>query len=326
MERILQQFLFLKMNKRKLGITGLEIAPFVFGGNVFGWTVNEEKAFKLLDQFFENGFNMIDTANSYPNWVPGNKGGESETIIGKWLKRSGHRKDVIIATKVGAEMSPGKKGLSKKHILEEVEASLKRLQTDYIDLYQSHYDFPQTPFEETLSAFDKLIKEGKVRFTGASNITAERLQEAIRISKAKKLYQYKTLQPRYNLYEREFENAYAEVVKENQLGVITYSSLASGFLSGKYRSEKDFSKSDRGKGMKRYVNKKGLDILNALEIISAKYQCSFATIALAWILKNPLVTAPIASATNETQLSELMKSANIKLNQEDINLLNAAGK
>lgn len=313
------------MYKRKLGNTELEIAPLIFGGNVFGWTINEEKSFQVLDIFFENGFNCIDTADSYSNWVKGNKGGESESIIGNWLKKTGKRKDVIIATKVGAEISPDKKGLTKKYILEEVEASLKRLQTDYIDLYQSHYDFPQIPFEETLEAFDHLIKKGKVRYIGASNISAARLEKSLEVSHEKKLYQYKTLQPKYNLYDREFETEYAQVVKKYNLGVIPYSSLASGFLSGKYQSEKDFSKSTRGKGMSKYLNKKGFAILKVLEDLSAKYKCTHATVSLAWLIQNPLVTGAIASATNKTQLHELMQSTEINLNKEDIELLNSVG-
>jgi aryl-alcohol dehydrogenase-like predicted oxidoreductase len=313
------------MKKRKLGNTDLEIAPLIFGGNVFGWTANENTSFQLLDIFIDNGFNCIDTADGYSVWVDGHKGGESETIIGNWLKKSGKRKDIIIATKVGWEISPQKKGLSKKYILAEVETSLKRLQTDYIDLYQSHKVDPHTPIEETLEAYDQLIKDGKVRYIGASNFTPDRLEESMNISKEKKLPEYKTFQPKYNLYDREFETEYNEVVQKYNLGVITYSSLASGFLSGKYQSEKDFSKSMRGGGMKKYLNKKGFSILKALNDLSEKYKSSPACISLAWLIQNPLITAPIASATNKSQLHELMQSTEINLSNEDLELLTKAG-
>ncbi len=313
------------MKKRKLGNTDLEIAPLVFGGNVFGWTIDEKTSFRLLDTFIANGFNCIDTADGYSVWVQGHKGGESETIIGNWLKKTGKRKDIILATKVGWEITPEKKGLSKKYILAEVETSLKRLQTDYIDLYQSHKDDLHAPIDEALEAYDQLIKEGKVRHIGASNFTSKRLEESMKISEEKKLPQYKSLQPKYNLYDREFETEYAEVVKKYNLGVITYSSLASGFFSGKYQSEKDFSKSARGGGMKKYLNKKGFDILKTLQDLSVKYNCSPASISLAWIIQNPLITAPIASATKEKQLNELMHSTEINLTKEDIELLNKAG-
>ncbi|MDQ2721619.1 MAG: aldo/keto reductase [Bacteroidota bacterium] len=313
------------MEKRKLGNSDLEIAPLVFGGNVFGWTVDEKNSFKLLDLFTDNGFNCIDTADGYSVWVEGHKGGESETIIGNWLKKTGKRKDVILATKVGWEIAPDKKGLSKKYILSEVESSLKRLQIDYIDLYQSHKDDLETPADETLEAYDQLVKEGKVRYIGASNFASQRLEESMKISKEKNLPEYISLQPKYNLYDREFETEYGEIIKKYNLGVITYSSLASGFLSGKYQSEKDFSKSTRGGGMKKYLNEKGYSILRILNTLSEKYNCHQASISLAWIIQNPLITAPIASATNEKQLDELMKSVNINLTKEDIDLLNKAG-
>ncbi len=305
------------MEKRKLGKSDLEIAPLVFGGNVFGWTADEKKSFQLLDRFVEKGFNCIDTADVYSHWAEGNEGGESESIIGNWMKARGNRDKIIIATKVGSQMSPDKKGLSKKYILSEVEASLKRLQTDHIDLYQTHKDDQSTPVEETLEAYDQLIKEGKVKFIGASNLLPERLEKSLQISKEKSLPAYTTLQPNYNLYDREFENEYAELVKKYDLGVITYYSLASGFLSGKYQSEKDFSKSPRGKGMEKYMNKKGFAVLDVLKQLSEKYEAPFVSIALAWLIQNPLVTAPIASATSEKQLDELMKATEIQLNKED---------
>jgi aryl-alcohol dehydrogenase-like predicted oxidoreductase len=314
------------MQKRNLGTTGLQIAPVIFGGNVFGWTIDENTSFRLIDIFTAKGFNCIDTADGYSAWKPGNKGGESETIIGNWIKKSGKRKEVVIATKVGSEISPDKKGLGKKYILKAVEDSLKRLQTDYIDLYQSHKDDLQTPIDETLEAYDVLIKAGKVRYIGASNFSAKRLEDSLKISEEKNLPPYKTLQPQYNLYDRSFEKEYGEVVKNHNLGVITYSSLASGFLTGKYQSEADFSKSVRGQGMKKYMNNKGFKILKDLNEISKKYQCSPSAISLAWLIQNPLVTAPIASATNEAQLAELMQSAEINLTEEDILRLNKAGE
>lgn len=314
------------MQKRNLGTTDLQIAPVIFGGNVFGWTIDENTSFRLIDIFTTNGFNCIDTADVYSSWKPGNKGGESETIIGNWIKKSGKRKEVIIATKVGSEISPDEKGLGKKYILKAVEDSLKRLQTDYIDLYQSHRDDLQTPIDETLEAYDELITAGKVRYIGTSNFSAKRLEDSLKISDKKKLPAYKTLQPQYNLYDRSFEKEYSEVVKKYNLGVITYSSLASGFLTGKYQSEADFSKSARGRGMKKYMNEKGFKILKALNEISKKYQCSLSAISLAWLIQNTLVTAPIASATNETQLAELMQSAEINLSEEDLHTLTKAGE
>lgn len=309
------------MKKRKIGNTNIEIAPLIFGGNVFGWTADEATSFRLLDEFFENGFDTIDTANSYSSWVPGNKGGESETIIGKWLKKSGKRDQAIIITKVGWDITPQRKGLDRKSIMEEVEGSLKKLQTDYIDIYLSHKDDPNTPVEETLEAFDKLIKQGKVRQIGASNFHKDRLEESIKTSREKKLYEYKVIQPKYNLMDRLFEKGEAAVAEEYGLGVITYSSLASGFLSGKYRSEKDFKKSDRGHGMQKYLNKKGFAILNALEKISEQNQAAYSTIALAWLLHKPVVTAPIASATSSKQLKELMASVNLDLSEENMRIL-----
>lgn len=290
------------MKKRKIGSMDLEIAPVIFGGNVFGWTADEATSFRLLDEFLDNGFETIDTANSYSSWIPGNVGGESETIIGKWLKQTGKRQETIIITKVGWDITPERKGLDTKSIMEEVEASLKKLQTDYIDIYFSHKDDPNTPVEETLEAYDKLIKQGKVRQIGASNFYKDRLIESIKTSREKKLYEYKVIQPKYNLFDRQFEKSDAVVAEEYDLGVITYSSLGSGFLSGKYKSEEDFSKSDRGHGMKKYMNEKGFAILEALEKVSEKHNSSHSTVALAWLLHKPVVTAPIASATDSAQV------------------------
>lgn len=314
-----------RMKKKTLMNTDIQIAPLIFGGNVFGWTIDEKKSFQLLDEFFEKGFNCIDTADSYSAWVPGNKGGESETIIGNWMKARGNRNKIVISTKVGDKISPDKKGLSKKYILSAAEESLKRLQTEHIDLYQTHKDDSDTPIEETLEAYNQLLGEGKIGYIGASNLTPKRIEESLEISREKNLPGYKTLQPKYNLYDREFETEYRDIIEKENLSVITYSSLASGFLSGKYQSEKDFSKSPRGKGMSKYMNKKGFAILDILKDLSKKYNSSFAAISLAWLIQNPLIAAPIASATDEKQLDELMQSADLVLSDEDMERLNKAG-
>ena len=311
--------------KRKLGNSGLEIAPIVFGGNIFGWTADESTSFQLLDAFIAAGFNAVDTADVYSKWVPGNKGGESETIIGKWLKRTGTRARVIIATKVGAEMGPGKKGLSKKYILAAVEDSLQRLQTDYIDLYQSHVDDPDTPPEETLEAYAQLIQQGKVRAIGASNYTAKRLAEALQISKKKSLPRYESLQPLYNLYDRaDFEAELAPLCLRENIGVIPYFSLASGFLAGKYRSEADLANRPRGSFVKKYLNERGYKILSALDQVAKNHSATPTQVAIAWLLAQPSVTAPIASATNLKQLNELLGAVDIKLDPESLEKLNRA--
>jgi aryl-alcohol dehydrogenase-like predicted oxidoreductase len=313
------------MKKRKLGNSGIEAAPLALGGNVFGWTADEPTAYNILDAFVAAGFNLIDTADTYSRWVPGNKGGESETIIGKWLKRSGNRKNVVIATKVGSEMGPNSKGLTKPYILRAVEESLQRLQTDTIDLYQSHKDDPDTPLDETLEAYSQLIKQGKVRAIGASNYGAKRLSEAIQISAQKGYTGYQSLQPRYNLYDRaEYEKSLEPICIEKGIGVITYSSLASGFLTGKYRSEKDRSKSIRGQGIKIYLNDRGFKILEALEQAAKQYNSTPAGVSLAWLIARPSITAPIASATSVEQLNDLIKGTKLKLDQESIDLLNNA--
>jgi aryl-alcohol dehydrogenase-like predicted oxidoreductase len=312
-------------NKRKLGNSGLEVAPIVFGGNVFGWTADESTSFQLLDAFIAAGFNAVDTADVYSKWVPGNKGGESETIIGKWLKRTGTRARVIIATKVGAEMGPGKKGLSKKYILAAVEDSLQRLQTDYIDLYQSHVDDPDTPPEETLEAYAQLIQQGKVRTIGASNYTAKRLAEALQISKKKSLPRYESLQPLYNLYDRsDFEAELAPLCLRENIGVIPYFSLASGFLAGKYRSEADLANRPRGSFVKKYLNERGYKILTALDQVAKAHSATQSQVAIAWLLAQPSVTAPIASATNLNQLQELLSAADLKLDPASLEKLNQA--
>ena len=311
--------------KRKLGNSGLEIAPIVFGGNIFGWTADEPTSFRLLDAFIAAGFNAVDTADVYSKWVPGNKGGESETIIGNWLKRGAKRQQVIIATKVASEMGPGKKGLSKRYILAAAEDSLQRLQTDYIDLYQSHVDDPDTPLDETLEAYAQLIKQGKVRAIGASNYGAKRLGEALQISKKKGLPRYESLQPLYNLYDRaDFETDLAPVCLRENIGVIPYFSLASGFLSGKYRSEADLANSARGSMVKKYLNERGLRILAALDQVAKAHSSTATQVAIAWLLAQPGVTAPIASATNLDQLHELLSAADLKLDPASLNKLNQA--
>lgn len=312
-------------NKRILGKSSLEVSPITFGGNVFGWTLNEQESFRILDTFTAGGFNFIDTADTYSKWAPGNEGGESETIIGNWLKRRGRRDDVIIATKLGGEMAPGKKGLKPDYIKQAVEASLKRLQTDYIDLYQSHYDDPETPVAETMQAFDQLITEGKVRFIGASNFSAGRVKASNEAARSNGWTQYISLQPEYNLYDRQkFESEYAALVQEEQLGVINYYALASGFLSGKYRSEADLGKSKRGGGMKKYLNERGFHILTALGDLAKAHQATPARIALAWLLHKPLVTSPIASATNKEQVHELLLAAEVYLSPEELQQLDQA--
>jgi aryl-alcohol dehydrogenase-like predicted oxidoreductase len=312
------------MEKRTLGKTDLNIAPIVFGGNVFGWTIDEQKSFEILNQFIESGFNFIDTADVYSRWVPGNKGGESETIIGNWLKKHNKRHDVIIATKVGSDMGQGK-SLKKDYIINQVEHSLSRLQTDYIDLYFSHYDDENTPVEETLSAYETLIKAGKVRWIGASNFSAERLKESLIYSTQHSLPRYEVYQPGYNLYDREeFEQEHEKICLDYGLGVVTYYSLASGFLTGKYRSEDDLKKSQRGGGVKRFLNERGFRILDALDKVAETHHTEPASVALAWLIYHPSITAPIASATDLSQLKSFTEAANLKLSPEDISLLDKA--
>ena len=314
------------MKKLKLGNSGFGVAPLAFGGNVFGWTVDEPTAFKLLDAFVSAGFNLIDTADTYSKWASGNRGGESETIIGNWLKRSGNRQQVVIATKVGMEMAPDKKGLSRAYILSEVEDSLRRLQTDYIDLYQSHVDDLAIPLEETLGAYAQLVQQGKVRAIGASNYNAERLEQALEVSRTQGYPRYESLQPLYNLYDRaDYETKLEPVCVKHGVGVIPYFSLASGFLTGKYRSEADLSKSNRGPRVKKYLNERGFRILDALDKVAAKHHATPAQIALAWLMARTGITAPIASATNLKQLDELIAATRIVLEPSSIEVLNQAG-
>lgn len=313
------------MRKRKLGNSGLEVYPLCFGGNVFGWTADEATSFRLLDAFVDQGFNFIDTADVYPRWVPGNQGGESETILGKWLKRSGKRDKVIIATKVGSEMGPGRKGLSRQYILQEAEESLKRLQTGYIDLYQSHIDDMKTPLEETLGAYAELMKQGKVRAIGASNYSAARLSEALAISDRAGLPRYESLQPLYNLYDRaQYEAELEPVCEQNGLGVIPYFSLASGFLTGKYRSENDLSNRQRAQFARKYLTGRGLRILDALDRVSRRHNSTPAKVSLAWLIARPSITAPIASATSLEQLQELADATELRLDPASLQELNEA--
>jgi aryl-alcohol dehydrogenase-like predicted oxidoreductase len=310
------------MKKRRLGSSGLEIAPLALGGNVFGWTADEPTSFRLLDAFTAAGGNLVDTADVYSHWVPGHKGGESETVLGRWLKQSGNREKVLVATKVGKEMGPDRKGLSKPYILRAAEDSLRRLQTDRIDLYQSHADDPETPLEETLEAFAQLIREGKVRAIGASNYGAERLSKALQASKRHGHPPYQSLQPHYNLYDRAgYESELEPLCREKELGVLPYFPLASGFLTGKYRSEKDLAGRARGEFVKSYLDERGFRILDALDRVALRHRSVPAAVALAWLIARPGVTAPIASATSLDQLSELWKSTELELDPESIALL-----
>jgi aryl-alcohol dehydrogenase-like predicted oxidoreductase len=302
------------MNKRKLGSTGFDIAPLALGGNVFGWTADEAMSFRLLDAFVAAGCNLIDTADSYSRWVTGHQGGESETVIGRWIARRSRHDDVIVATKVGSDMGQGHKVLRKDYIVQGAEASLRRLKVDCIDLYQSHWDDENTPLEETLGAYEQLIRQGKVKAIGASNYSAARLKQALEVSKSEGLPRYATLQPHYNLYERaSFEGELQALCLRENIGVITYFSLAAGFLTGKYRSEADFAKSARGPGMKKLLNPRGIKILAALDEIARRLNATPAQVSLAWLMSRPGVTAPIASATNLDQLTEILRAMEIRL-------------
>jgi len=316
------------MQLRELGRSGLQVSPLAFGGNVFGWTVDETQSFRLLDAWLDAGFNFVDTADVYSRWVPGHAGGESETIIGKWLRQSGKRNRVVLATKVGKPMGDDKVGLSAAYIREAVDASLTRLKTDHIDLYQSHDDDAGTPLEETMEAFAGLIKAGKVRAIGASNFSAPRLAEALDVSERLGLPRYESLQPLYNLYDRAvFEDALAPLCLERGVGVINFYALAAGFLTGKYRSEADAAKSARGANTtKKYLNARGLRILGALDAVAATLGATPAQVAIAWQIAQPAVTAPIASATSIAQLDELTKAATLKLDDAAMASLTEASR
>ena len=313
------------MAKRSLGTSDLAFAPVVFGGNVFGWTADEATSFSLIDRFVERGFAMIDTADVYSIWVPGHQGGESETIIGKWLARGGARDKILIATKVGMNVKAGGKGLSKSHIRASVEASLRRLKTDHIDLYQAHVDDASVPLEETLEAFANLIGAGKVRAIGASNYTPPRLAEALAVSKAKGLPRYASLQPHYNLANRRlFEGALQDLCVAEGLGVIPYYSLASGFLTGKYRSSEDLAGRARAHGVAQYLNPRGLKLLAEIDKIAADLRATPAQISLAWLLAQPGITAPIVSATSLAQLDEILDAPKFVLDAEALARLDKA--
>lgn len=312
------------MEKRKIKNTDLSIAPINFGGNVFGWTLDEKQSFDILDRFTEAGFNFIDTADTYSWWVNG-KGGQSEEIIGKWMKSRANRNDIVLATKVGSETKEHGYDISRKHILQSVDESLQRLQTDHIDLYYTHFDDHTTPVEETLSAYDEIIKAGKVRYIAASNLSPERLKASFEAAENNNLPKYVALQPHYNLMEREgFEQNYAPLAEQFDLSVFPYWSLAAGFLTGKYRDEADLAKSARGEGVRKYLNPKGLEVLKALDQVSAKHNTTQGTVSLAWLLSNPLITAPIVSATSASQLETVFNAPKLVLDQEDIALLNSA--
>ena len=314
------------MQRRRLGQSALELAPIMLGGNVFGWMIDEKTSFGILDAFIDAGFNAVDTSDSYARWIPGSPGGESETIIGNWLKRSGKRDKVLIATKVGEDMGEGR-SLKKDYILRECEASLRRLQTDCIDLYQTHFDDEVTPPEETMQAYAALIAAGKVRAIGASNMTAARLKASLAASKKLGLPRYESLQPLYNLSDRrEFETEFEPICRQEKLGVINYYSLAAGFLTGKYRSPEEGAKHPgRGGRLKRYLDARGMGILRALDTVAARHNALPAQIAIAWLIAKPIITAPIASATSLKQLGEILKAPQIKLSREEIALLDAAG-
>jgi len=316
------------MQLRPLGRSGLQVSPLAFGGNVFGWTVDESLSFSLLDAWLDAGFNFVDTADVYSRWVPGHAGGESETIIGKWLRQSGKRNRLVLATKVGKPMGDGKSGLSAAYIREAVDASLRRLKTDHIDLYQSHDDDSGTPFEETLGAFADLVKAGKVRAIGASNHTAPRLAAALDVAERDGLPRYESLQPLYNLYDRsEFEDALESLCLERGIGVINFYALAAGFLTGKYRTEADARKSTRGESTTRkYLNPRGLRILAALDLVGRRQGVPIARVALAWQLARPAITAPIASATSLEQLRELAAAAELRLDAASIHELDEASE
>jgi aryl-alcohol dehydrogenase-like predicted oxidoreductase len=314
------------MTKRKLGNSAIEVRPLMLGGNVFGWTIDQAQSFKVLDGFAAAGFDFIDTADIYSKWVPGHAGGESETILGHWMKQRGNRAKIVLATKCGFEIAPGKKGLSRRHIMESVENSLRRLHTDYIDLYQSHTEDLETPLEETMRAYADLIQQGKVRVIGASNYSAERLEAAMETSAKLGIPRYESLQPHYNLYDRAgYEQALEPLCLRHGIGVIPYYGLASGFLTGKYRTEADKAKSPRGENIvKKYLNDRGLRILAALDQVAAGCGAKPAAVALAWLMARPGITAPIASATTLHQLQDLFNAVDLKLDSSAIEALNQA--
>jgi aryl-alcohol dehydrogenase-like predicted oxidoreductase len=313
------------MTRRRLGRTGITISPLVLGANVFGWTADKTTSFAILDRFAEAGFEAIDTADAYSTWVPGHAGGESESIIGEWMASRGRRDRTVVITKVGSEMGPGKKGLSAAYIAQAIEASLRRLQTDYVDVYLSHWPDPGVPYEETLRAFERLIAAGKVREIGASNLDAAQLRASLDIAADKKLPRYAVLQPEYNLYDRDrFEGPLRDLTISEGIDVITYFSLAEGFLTGKYRSAGDLGQSPRGASVKAYLNPRGERVLAAIDHVAAAHHAQPAEVALAWVMAQPGVTAPIASATTVAQVESLVRSVAIELSHGDRAELDAA--
>ncbi|MDX8435387.1 aldo/keto reductase [Mesorhizobium abyssinicae] len=313
------------MQKRRLGRTDLSIAPLVLGGNVFGWTADEKTSFDLLDRFADAGLNAVDTADVYSRWAPGNKGGESEAIIGKWMKSRGNRDKIVVITKVGSDMGQGRRDLSAAYIEKAVDASLKRLQTDAIDLYLSHWPDPATPYEETLGAYQGLLAKGKVRYVGCSNLDAGQLRAALDVASLRGLPRYDVLQPEYNLYDRSsLDGPLLDLCVAEDIGVITYFSLAKGFLSGKYRGKADLGQSERGEDVASYLNDRGMRILAALDAVSARHSATQAEVALAWVMARPGVTAPIASATTTAQVDSLVRAASLKLGADDIAALDRA--
>lgn len=313
------------MTTHNLGTTELKIMPLVLGGNVFGWTIDEKQSFSILDQFIEAGFNAIDTADMYSRWAEGNQGGESETIIGKWMNERGLRNKIVLITKVGADVGQGGIDVSKKHISKAAEDSLRRLQTDRIDLYFTHFDNEETPVEETLEAYQALIEAGKVRYIGTSNMSEERIKQSMEAAEKNGLPKYQVLQPEHNLYDRQkFEQTYLPMARKYTLGVIPYFALASGFLTGKYRSEDDFGKSSRGGKMSKYLNERGKRILKALDELSEKHDTSQAAISLAWLMQHPDIAAPIASATKESHIKAFTDAARLQLSKEELEQLKQA--
>lgn len=314
------------MKMRRLGRTGIDIAPLVLGGNVFGWTADEKTSFAILDRFAEAGFNAIDTADVYSAWAEGNRGGESETIIGKWMKARGNRNRMVVITKVGSDMGAGRKGLGAAYIEKAVEASLRRLGVAQIDLYLSHWPDPATPYEETLGAYQRLLQKGKVRAIGASNLEAAQLREALAVAHDRNLPRYDVLQPKYNLYDRAgFEGALRDVCLAEGIGIISYFGLAEGFLTGKYRKKADLAQSPRGEDVANYMNPRGMRILDALEQVARRNNAKPAEVALAWVMAQPGVTAPIASVTSVEQLQSLVRAANLSLSAADLALLDQTG-
>lgn len=313
------------MEKRELGKSGLKVSPLCFGGNVFGWTADERTSFQLLDAMVDSGVNFVDTADSYSTWVAGHRGGESEAVIGRWFAARKNRERIVLATKVGSDLGGGKKGLAKQYLLRAVEDSLRRLQTDFIDLYQTHRPDPGTPEEETLSAYSQLVEQGKVRAIGTSNYSAAQLTAALDISREHRWPRYESLQPNYNLYDRaEYEHELESLCVQEGIGVIPYFSLAAGFLTGKYRSEADLAQRARGQFVKKYLNERGLAILAALDEVAKESNATPAQVAIAWLMARPSITAPIVSATSVEQWKEIARAGELRLEASAVERLNAA--